>query len=194
MAHDHQHDHDDEEDGGSGVDLDKALADAPPEVRELLALSAVFATTAAMFQEVTTLQYKALLDVAMTAGEVAEALLDEDGEEEFEDVGESGEELEALLEPLTQASERLAAAASETRAALAGARPGSDGGEMRQALGRANENTVANLNLLMQNFVASQQELQTLGKSVVAQSVDLILGAAEEAGTFDDEEDDDDIS
>ncbi|HEY0784023.1 MAG TPA: hypothetical protein VGE98_16315 [Thermoanaerobaculia bacterium] len=195
MAHDHQHDHDhdDEAEGGSGVDLEKALSDAPPEVRELLALSAVFATTAAMFQEVTTLQYKALLDVAMTAGEVAEALLDEDGEEEFEDVGDSGEELEALLEPLTRASERLAAAASETRDALAGARQGGasgEGGETHQALARAYENTVANLNLLMQSFVSSQQELQTLGRSVVAQSVDLILGAAEEAGTFDDEDDD----
>jgi hypothetical protein len=143
-----------------------------------------------MFQEVTTLQYKALLDVAMTAGEVAEALLDEDGEEEFEDVGESGEELAALLEPLTRASERLAAAASDTRAALAGVRTGGEGGEGNQALARAYENTVANLNLLMQNFVASQQELQTLGRSVVAQSVDLILGAAEEAGAFDDEDDD----
>ena len=188
MAHDpHDHDHDHDEETAGMVDLEKALADAPPAVRELLALSAVFATTAAMLQEVTTLQYKALLDVAMTAGEVTEALLDEEGEEEFEDVGESGEELSALLDPLARASERLVAAAGDTRAAISAARPEGQG-DVDRALAQAYDNTVANLNVLMQNFVASQQELQTLGRSVVAQSVDLILGAAEEMGALDDDD------
>ncbi len=191
--HDHTHDHDHDEEH-EVLDLDEVLEDAPPEVREMVALSMGFAASLAAQNEILAHQRESVLQIAASAVEVAQDVLDwedEEGEDEVEEV------VETTVQHLKEAGAQFEESARAALALLQGqtdaveqlGQPAAGGDFRTQALATIYQSTAQALANSVQNTVAAQQQLNTLAQAVLAQAADLLLSLVEEEE--DDEEDED---
>lgn len=189
-GHDHDHDHDEEHEV---LDLDEVLEDAPPEVREMVALSMGFAASLAAQNEILAHQRESVLQIAASAVEVAQDVLDwedEDGEDDVEEV------VETTVQHLKDAGAQFEESARAALALLQGqtaaveqlGQPDAGGDFRAQALATVYQATAQALANAVQNTVAAQQQLNVLAQATLAQAADLLLSLVEEE---EDDEDDD---
>jgi Killing trait len=189
-GHDHDHDHDEEHEV---LDLDEVLEDAPPEVREMVALSMGFAASLAAQNEILAHQRESVLQIAASAVEVAQDVLDwedEDGQDDVEEV------VETTVQHLKDAGAQFEESARAALALLQGqtsaveqlGQPEAGGDFRSQALATVYQATAQALANAVQNTVAAQQQLNVLAQATLAQAADLLLSLVEEE---EDDEDDD---
>jgi hypothetical protein len=194
--HDHDHEHDDEEfeedeDGRVLIDLDEILEEASPEVKEMVAVSMSLSASLAAQNEVLAGQRQAVLDLAMTAVEAAQEILEWSSGEEVEGE-EAVETMSSSLARLKEAGEEWESSAQGAEAALRQAidSPAVEktGDFRQQALAAVYAAAAQALANSYQNAVAAQQQLNVLGAAVLAQSVELVTTLIDQVA-YGDEED-----
>ena len=176
----------------ANLNLNTILGEAPVEVKEMVSLSMALSACMAAQNEVTAQQEKSLLELAVAVNEVfklapperstMEAILAE--ESRIEDT------FTPLLARFGTASEKYQQAAAASQAALnhhatsqsrntGTAQPALDPDNYRaNSLSAVYEAVADALVLSIQNAVATQQALNTLGSPVVASAVNMILALA----------------
>jgi hypothetical protein len=186
--HDHDHEHDEEE----VLDLEEVLEDAPPEVREMVALSMGFAACLAAQNEILAQQRESVLQISATAVEVAQDVLEWEDDDDDEAEGAVETAVQHLRDAGDQFEESARAALSMIQgqtAAVEQLGAGETGGDFRsQALATVYRATAQALANAVQNTVAAQQQLNTLAQASLAQATELLLSLIEEEEDEDDDE------
>jgi hypothetical protein len=188
---DHEHDHDDE-----ALDLDEILEDAPPEVREMVALSMGFAAALAAQNEILAQQRESLLQLAATTAEVAQDVLEweeageeegyEDDEPDLDDAVEQLRDAGSQIEESSRAA--LAVLQSQSAAVEQLVQQGASDDFRRQALAQVYQATGQALATALQNTVTAQQQLNQIGNAILTQAASVLLSLAGEEGEEEDED------
>ncbi len=174
------------------LNLNAILAEAPVEIKEMVALSMALSACMAAQNEVTAQQEKSLLELALAVSEVFKLAPPE--RTTMESVLAEESRIEDTFTPLLArfgtASEKYQQAAAISQAALnhQAASQSRDPGAAQnhfdpdncraRSLGAVYQAVAEALVLSVQNAVATQQALNTLGSPVVASAVNMILALA----------------
>lgn len=183
----------------ANVDLNTVLAEAPAEIKEMVALSMALSACMAAQNEVTARQEKSLVDLALLVNQAIQLKSSESstggsfpGDESTEDL------LSPLLDKLKTSCDQYQEAAAATQSVLnnhntaprgAGGAASNqiDPGDYRASSLRSVYEAVAEaLNLTAQNAAATQQALNELATPVVASAINLILSTAQGERTAED--------
>ena len=151
--------------------MDKQLPDGATLSTEVADCAAFFCTTLANLNEISLAQMRGLLDIALIAVSVASNLssFEPDESGKIDQLDKLAGQLRSTAEHLRQSySSQEAKSAAETPSAAANS----------ESFCKKVE---AALNIAMQNSSSLQQQLNTLGQAILAQSASLLFSAASSA-------------
>lgn len=147
---------------------DQQIEDGSAQLKENAGCARLFCTTLADINAIGEQQMKGLLNLAVTAAEVANSLYSSQASTGGASAA-SNEEFAELASQIKSTADKIGQAGEAAGDAGPGATPGAD------TLCKSVEQ---NINLAMENGVAHQQALNELGQSILAQSVELLFSVA----------------